>query len=245
MLPISPTRSESSFRAIFAAHRSDPVAVLADGRTRADGRPEQSFCQLCGREAALCDRSLSQRGEPALRRAQSPAADRRSSPATTRLRTWRAIPGSSCTSARARTSTTSRTSNAGSRRIKARPAVVRAYDKAKAVNPNAGGIRTPEERAILFGRPRPQSTRQPRKRGSAARCTSAYVSRLSLRPAGTRFVNSPHAKCGIFGRSPRALPLIGGRGSLAGPASMTKLCASEYHGPFTSGVGAGSFSCRT
>jgi GST-like protein len=35
--------------------------------------------------------------------------------------------------------------------IKARPAVVRAYDKAKAVNPNQGGIRTPEERAILFG----------------------------------------------------------------------------------------------
>jgi GST-like protein len=35
--------------------------------------------------------------------------------------------------------------------IKARPAVVRAYDKVKAVNPNAGGIRTPEERAILFG----------------------------------------------------------------------------------------------
>jgi len=35
--------------------------------------------------------------------------------------------------------------------IKARPAVVRAYDKAKEVNPNAGGIRTAEERAILFG----------------------------------------------------------------------------------------------
>ena len=35
--------------------------------------------------------------------------------------------------------------------IKARPAVVRAYEKAKEVNPNAGGIRTPEERAILFG----------------------------------------------------------------------------------------------
>ena len=35
--------------------------------------------------------------------------------------------------------------------IKARPAVVRAYEKAKVVNPNAGGIRTPEERAILFG----------------------------------------------------------------------------------------------
>src|SRR6266404_7476152 len=35
--------------------------------------------------------------------------------------------------------------------IRARPAVMRAYDKAKAVNPNAGGIRTAEERAILFG----------------------------------------------------------------------------------------------
>ena len=35
--------------------------------------------------------------------------------------------------------------------IKARPATVRAYEKAKAVNPNMGGIRTPEERAILFG----------------------------------------------------------------------------------------------
>jgi GSH-dependent disulfide-bond oxidoreductase len=35
--------------------------------------------------------------------------------------------------------------------IRARPAVVRAYDKAKAVNPSAGGIRTAEERAILFG----------------------------------------------------------------------------------------------
>ena len=35
--------------------------------------------------------------------------------------------------------------------IRARPAVVRAYDKAKQVNPAQGGIRTAEERAILFG----------------------------------------------------------------------------------------------
>jgi len=35
--------------------------------------------------------------------------------------------------------------------IRERPAVVRAYEKAKAVNPNVGGIRTAEERAILFG----------------------------------------------------------------------------------------------
>ncbi len=35
--------------------------------------------------------------------------------------------------------------------IAARDAVRRAYAKAKEVNPNPGGIRTPEERAILFG----------------------------------------------------------------------------------------------
>jgi len=35
--------------------------------------------------------------------------------------------------------------------IRARPAVERAYAKAKAVNPSAGGIRNAEERAILFG----------------------------------------------------------------------------------------------
>ncbi len=32
-----------------------------------------------------------------------------------------------------------------------RPAIKRAYAKAKEVNPNPGGIRTAEERAILFG----------------------------------------------------------------------------------------------
>src|SRR5262245_34167066 len=35
--------------------------------------------------------------------------------------------------------------------IRERPAVMRAYDKAKAINPNPPGIRTAEERAILFG----------------------------------------------------------------------------------------------
>jgi GSH-dependent disulfide-bond oxidoreductase len=35
--------------------------------------------------------------------------------------------------------------------VGARPAVVRAYEKAKEVNPHPGGIRTAEERAILFG----------------------------------------------------------------------------------------------
>jgi GSH-dependent disulfide-bond oxidoreductase len=35
--------------------------------------------------------------------------------------------------------------------IRERPATKRAYEKAKAVNPNMGGIRTAEERAVLFG----------------------------------------------------------------------------------------------
>jgi GST-like protein len=35
--------------------------------------------------------------------------------------------------------------------VKARPATVRAYELAKQINPNPGGIRTAEERAILFG----------------------------------------------------------------------------------------------
>ena len=35
--------------------------------------------------------------------------------------------------------------------IRTRPAVERAYAKAKEINPNVGGIRTAEERAILFG----------------------------------------------------------------------------------------------
>jgi GST-like protein len=35
--------------------------------------------------------------------------------------------------------------------VQARPAVERAYAKAKEINPSAGGIRTAEERAILFG----------------------------------------------------------------------------------------------
>jgi len=35
--------------------------------------------------------------------------------------------------------------------IRSRPAVVRAYEKARAINPNPPGIRTAEERAILFG----------------------------------------------------------------------------------------------
>src|SRR5258706_122281 len=45
--------------------------------------------------------------------------------------------------------------------------------------------------------------------------------------------NSVHhpVRCGIFGRSPLALPVIGGFGSLVRPPSMTKSWSSEYHGP--------------
>jgi GST-like protein len=35
--------------------------------------------------------------------------------------------------------------------IKARPAVVKAYEWTPKINPGQGGVRTAEERAILFG----------------------------------------------------------------------------------------------
>ena len=35
--------------------------------------------------------------------------------------------------------------------MRGRPAVKRAYDKAKEINPNPPGVRTAEQRAILFG----------------------------------------------------------------------------------------------
>jgi hypothetical protein len=37
------------------------------------------------------------------------------------------------------------------------------------------------------------------------------------------FVNPSYARCGIFGRSPLALPVIGGRGRAALPGSITKV----------------------
>src|ERR1700686_3706200 len=57
------------------------MAVLADGQSRPDGRPEQSLQQLRGGEIAICDGPLPQRSEPALRRdeqaARRPALSRR------------------------------------------------------------------------------------------------------------------------------------------------------------------------
>jgi GST-like protein len=50
--------------------------------------------------------------------------------------------------------------------VRARPAVERAYEKAKAVNPNAGGIRTAEERAILFGQTAASVDRAAAQRGN-------------------------------------------------------------------------------
>jgi len=38
--------------------------------------------------------------------------------------------------------------------IRARPATARAYALVKKINPNAGGIRTEEERKVLFGQDR-------------------------------------------------------------------------------------------
>jgi len=92
-------------------------------------------------------------------------------------------PGSSCTSARARTSTTSarQTLDRGDQGAARGGARLRQRRRGQS---ECGRIRTPRDARDPVGQTRPQSTRQPRKRGSAARCTSAYVSRLSLRPPG-------------------------------------------------------------
>ena len=102
---------------------------------------------------------------------------------------------------------------------------MRAYEKAKAVNPNPSGVRTAEQRAILFG----QNLEVRAKRG-------ALTLRLLVVAAGT--TAEDYARCGIFGRSPLALPVIGGFGSRVLPGSITKVWSSEYHGPVTSGAGA-------
>ena len=71
------------------------------------------------------------------------------------------------------------------------------------------------------------------------------VEGVSGPPFATRHSPLTYAKWGIFGRSPRAFPLIGARGSFDSPVSMMKLCASEYHGAVTSGAGALPFWCNT
>ena len=130
----------------------DAVAVLADGRARADGRAEQPFPQLRGREAAVRDQALRGRDQPALWRdeqaARGPAeflagdysiADMASYP-------W-IVPWE----------------RQGQKlvRLPASQALVRDHRSAsggqarlcegEGDQSESGGIRTPEERAILFG----------------------------------------------------------------------------------------------
>ena len=54
------------------ARRSRSMAVLANGRRRADGRSGAPFQELRRGNIDLCDQSLRQRGEPALRRDEHP-----------------------------------------------------------------------------------------------------------------------------------------------------------------------------
>ena len=134
------------------ADRCDPVAVLADGQSRPHGRAEQPLQQLRRGEDSVRHGPLPQRGEPAVRRAQQATCgsllrrrrifDRRHGDLSR---------GSCRTSARARSSEDFPHLKRWFEAIRARPAVERAYAKAKEINPNLGGIRTAEERAILFG----------------------------------------------------------------------------------------------
>ena len=169
--------------------------------------------------------------------------------------------------------------------IRARPAVERAYEKAKAVNPECG--RHPHRRKSArscSARPRRRSSAPPPARGDGresrvpgersetrdpglndrreclclrpgsrlalARRIAPERERWALAWPGHASARSSHARCGIFGRSPLALPVIGGRGSLAAPGSMTKVCSSEYHGALDVGRrrrarSRGGRSCRS
>ena len=60
--------------------------------------------------------------------------------------------------------------------IKARPAVVKAYEWAPKINPGQGGVRTAEERAILFG----QTAQSVQKAAQGARLRLATFRALIL-----------------------------------------------------------------
>ena len=123
------------------------------------------FNALRAREAAVRDRPLREgnhRASTACSTSASRAATS-SSASSTPSPTWPPIRGS-FPSARARTSTSSRTSSAGTPRSARGPATQRAYAKAKEVNPHAAApIRTEEERKILFGQDRSRREVAPRR----------------------------------------------------------------------------------
>ena len=133
------------------ARRSRPVAVLADGRLRTHGRPAQPLPALRARDAALRHQALRGRGQPALRRDEQAARrTANSSPAAIRSPTWPASAGPICGSGRTRTSTISRTSSAGWRRVKARPAVQRGMKLGLELRQGID-MKDPNVQAVLFG----------------------------------------------------------------------------------------------
>src|SRR5262249_47706776 len=67
---------------------------------------------------------------------------------------------------------------------------------------------------------------------SCARCLKTRMAGTSPAMA-SRTDYSAASRWGISGRSPSALPVIGGLGKRASPRSITKLCSSEYHGGLT------------
>ena len=126
--------------------------------------PEQSFQQLCAGEDALRDRPLSQRGQPALRRDEQAA--RR--PCIPRRRLFDRRHGLLSVDRAWERQGQNIADFPHLKRwleaIKARPAVVKAYEWTPKINPGQGGIRTAEERAILFGQTAQSISRAWRRR---------------------------------------------------------------------------------
>ena len=99
------------------ARRGGAVAVLADGRARADGRAGAPFQELRGGDAHLRHQPLHQRGEPALRRDEHPPRGPRIHRRQIfHRRHGAASAGPMAGSGRGRTSSSSRISSAGWRR---------------------------------------------------------------------------------------------------------------------------------
>ena len=133
------------------AHRCHPMAVLADGQSRSHGGTEQSFQQLRGGEDPVRHGPVPQRGQRLYGVLNRRLADRAFVAGDYSIADMAIYPWIVPYERQGQKLDDFPHLKRWFEAIRARPAVERAYAKAKEINPNPGGIRTAEERAILFG----------------------------------------------------------------------------------------------